>query len=265
MEENATEKSPSPSRNRNAFSELMFAKKPTPKQPKQVRTTAHTNPNDPRNALLRYVLNPESFPSSLVIGYTDHTVLIRDAYPKSVIHLLLLPRDPSKYNFHPHTAFSDPAFLRLIRSEAETAVQLAASELSRLLSPNSKLSQARLKAMESPDPPTGLPAGRDFLKELKIGIHAHPSMNHLHVHIISPDMSVPSMKHRKHYNSFNTEFFIPLADFPLSDDDPRKQVAYQNDQLRMDFKCWRCGEMFGNKFKQLKEHMAVEFEEWKKE
>ncbi|RMZ79874.1 hypothetical protein DV737_g3229, partial [Chaetothyriales sp. CBS 132003] len=119
--------------------------------------------------------------------------------------------------------------------------------------------------MNAPDPPAELPPGRDFASELRIGIHAHPSMNHLHIHIISPDMSRETMRHRKHYNSFNTDFFIPLADFPLRDDDPRKQVAYQNDNLKKDFECWRCGRMFGNKFKELKEHLMGELEEWKKE
>ena len=78
-------------------------------------------------------------------------------------------------------------------------------------------------------------------------------------------MSRETMKHRKHYNSFNTDFFIPLDDFPLADDDPRKQVAYQNDNLKKEFKCWRCGKVFGNKFKELKEHLVTELKEWKKE
>ena len=90
-------------------------------------------------------------------------------------------------------------------------------------------------------------------------------MNHLHVHILSPDMSADSMKHRKHYNSFNTDFFIPLDDLPLADDDVRRQVPYQNASLSRDYTCWRCGRMFGNRFKELKEHLAGEFVEWQKE
>ncbi len=119
--------------------------------------------------------------------------------------------------------------------------------------------------MNSASPPSELPAGRDFVKELRVGVHAHPSMNHLHVHIISPDMSSDSMKHRKHYNSFNTDFFIPLEDFPLAEDDIRREVPYQNANLSRDYKCWRCGSMFENKFKELKEHLTTEFIEWQKE
>ena len=253
---------------KNAFSELMSPKSKQPTkshEPKQVRTTQPTNPRDPRNGLLTYILRPESYPSSLIIRYTEHSVLIRDAYPKSLLHLLLLPRDPSKYNLHPHAAFADPAFLALVRSEVAECVRLAASELSRLLSSHSASCKARLEAMESASPPAELPDGRDFANELRVGIHAHPSMNHLHIHIISPDMSRDGMKHRKHYNSFNTDFFVPLADMPLAEDDLRRQVPYQNGNLGKDFKCWRCGRMFGNKFKELKEHLAVEFPEWQKE
>ena len=259
---------PSSTPKKNAFSEMMAAK---PKQSskgretRQVRTTQPTNPRDPRNGLLPYIVKPESFPSSLIIRYTEHSVLIRDAYPKSLLHLLLLPRDQSKYNLHPHTAFADPAFLALIRSESKESLQLATSELSRLLSPTSVSCKARIEAMESDTPPSELPPGRDFTKELRVGIHAHPSMNHLHLHIISLDMSRDSMKHRKHYNSFNTNFFIPLEDFPLADDDERRQVSYQNANLGKDFECWRCHRRFGNKFKELKAHLADEYAEWIKE
>jgi aprataxin len=115
------------------------------------------------------------------------------------------------------------------------------------------------------DPLSHLPPGRDFRSALRVGIHAHPSMNHLHIHIISPDMSRETMRHRKHYNSFNTPFFIPLADFPLAEDDQRREVGYQNANLARDFTCWRCGRGFGNRFKELKGHLEEEFERWKRE
>ena len=256
---------PRSSQNRTAFSELMSPKKAGSKEPKKVRTSRPSNPHDPRNGLGVYVKDPAKFASVQVIRYNDDTVLIKDAFPKSIIHLLLLPRDPTKYNLHPHEAFADPTFLALIKREAEECVKLAASELSRLLSPTSAASQARLAAMEADKPISELPTGRNFAKELRVGIHAHPSMNHLHVHIISPDMSQPTMKHRKHYNSFNTDFFIPLKDFPLAEDDERRKVRYQNERLQDDFECWRCRKRFGNKFKELKEHLLAEFEEWKRE
>ncbi|KIY04039.1 uncharacterized protein Z520_00731 [Fonsecaea multimorphosa CBS 102226] len=246
---------------RNAFSELMSPKHKQPK-PQESRPS---NPNDALNGLLPYILEPAKFPSDIVVLHNDKSVLVRDAFPKATVHLLLLPRDPAKRALNPRDALDDQDFLEMVRTEATTAVQLAASELSRLISPYSESCQARIAAMESENPPDELPPGRDFSKEFKVGIHAHPSMSQLHIHIISRDMHSDRLKHRKHYNSFNTDFFIPLEDFPLAKDDIRRQTGYQNTNLRKEFKCWRCGKMFGNKFTQLKAHLEEEFKIWRKE
>lgn len=251
---------------KDAFSELMS---PKPKQQKPVATnlsgiSKSNKYSDPRNALLTYILDPASFPAQ-IITHNENTVLIRDAFPKATLHLLLLPRDASKRDLHPHDALDDPVFLEMIRGEVAESLKLAVSELSRLIGPFSESNKTRIAAMESDDPPDTLPPGRDFAKELRVGVHAHPSMNHLHIHIISRDMHSDRLKHRKHYNSFNTDFFIPLEDYPLAKDDHRRSVSYQNGNLREDFKCWRCGKMFGNKFTQLKDHLEQEFEAWRKE
>lgn len=268
-----------PTKKRNAFVELM-SQRPS-KQPKSNISAIDTAMNsskasfyakhqgrsstDPRSGLLPYIVNPESFPTNVVIRTTSHTVLVRDLYPKATVHLLLLPRSEKHRDLHPHDAFMDQDFLDLIKSEIEPAISIAASELSRLLSPHSASSKARNDAIDSPEPPDVLPPGRDFTKDLRIGIHAHPSMSHLHIHIISQDMHSDSLKHRKHYNSFNTSFFIPLKDYPLAEDDQRRSTSYQNANLKADYKCWRCGKEFGNKFKELKMHLEAEYDEWCKE
>lgn len=43
----------------------------------------------------------------------------------------------------------------------------------------------------------------------KIGYHAIPSMQHLHLHVISKDFDSSALKTKKHWNSFNTEYFKP--------------------------------------------------------
>ncbi|CAG9943239.1 unnamed protein product [Clonostachys rosea f. rosea IK726] len=91
-----------------------------------------------------------------------------------------------------------------------------------------------------------------------------PSMSHLHVHVLSRDMHSPKVKHRKHYNSFNTPFLVDVADFPLGLDDPRRQTK-EAGYLHRDLRCWRCGRNFGNRFKQLKDHLEEEFDEWSQE
>ncbi|KAK3348941.1 hypothetical protein B0T25DRAFT_457520, partial [Lasiosphaeria hispida] len=68
-----------------------------------------------------------------------------------------------------------------------------------------------------------------------------------------------------HYNSFHTPFFIPLVDYPLAEDDVRRQSSFQNANLDAEFGCWRCGEAFGRKFSELKKHLEIEFQLWKAE
>lgn len=45
-------------------------------------------------------------------------------------------------------------------------------------------------------------------RNFKIGYHAEPSMIRLHLHVISDDMNSPCLKTKKHWNSFNTDFFL---------------------------------------------------------
>ncbi|KAK4935748.1 aprataxin-like protein [Elasticomyces elasticus] len=253
------------SNKRNAFSELMSPKAKQPKPESSKHIGKLSNPNDPRNGLLAYILEPAKYYPNIVIKYDDRFVLIRDAFPKATIHLLLLPRDASKRDLHPRDALNDQDFLNEVLKEAFAAIELAASELSRQIGRYSESCKAHIAAMESEELVDELPPSRDFAKEFRVGIHAHPSMNHLHIHIISRDMHSDRLKHQKHYNSFNTDFFIPLEDFPLAEDDIKRNTSYQNGNLKKEYKCWRCGKLFGNKFKQLKEHLDEEFGAWRRE
>jgi aprataxin len=240
------------------------------------RTIDHRNPlyegranpdtaRGSRDELLEYILNPDTSRGvSEVIYSSDSWVLIKDAFPKASLHWLLLPRDPAFYTLHPFRAFSNEAFLAAARSEIRNVLDIAASELRRLHGSYSAADKIRSEAILSDTPPTELPPGRDWLKELRVGVHAYPSMNHLHVHILSKDMHSPRVTNRKHYNSFNTPFFVLLDDFPLDKSDRRWDPSNEG-YLKMEFKCWRCGQRFGNRFQALKDHLDKEFEEWRAE
>ena len=260
-------------RKRNAFSELMAPKSKQPKQEHEPQASDNTATRPPADAfksgLLTYITDPDSFPPGTIIRETQHTILVRDLFPKALVHLLLLPRDPDWYGLTPFEAFNSPddkhiAFLALMCDEAASAAKLAASELSRLVGPYSESCKARIEALDLDNPPRTLPTGRDFLSDIKIGIHAQPSMSTLHVHIISVDNHSQCLKHKKHYNSFNTEFFIGLDDFPLMQEDNLMSDEEQTSLIKGDMKCWRCNRNFGNKFKQLKDHLQEEYEEWRK-
>lgn len=140
---------------------------------------------------------------------------------------------------------------------------MAASELRRLYGRFSAADAARNAAVDAEPPADSLPAGRDWEREIVAGVHAHPSMNHLHIHVISVDRVSECMRHKKHYNSFATPFLVPLEDFPLAKEDVRRHPGREG-YLDSDLKCWCCGKNFGRKFKELKAHLEEELEVWKR-
>ncbi|RPA87490.1 HIT-like protein [Ascobolus immersus RN42] len=198
-----------------------------------------------RNALSPFIINPAKYPPSIVITSNISVTLIRDKYPKSFLHLLVLPRDLKKSVQHPFEAFKDRQFLEMVTEQAEQARILVAKELKR------KFGGARWE---------------DWVSEVKVGVHANPSMNNLHIHVISRDMCGPAMKKAGHYNSFNTPFFVPLTTF--FEKDWHIMLASSKEygnMLNGPLKCWRCGQDFGRKLVQLKAHLEVEMEKWKED
>lgn len=248
---------------------------PKPKVPLNAKSKSpsnsinNTNGFPGRAGLGAYIANPTAFPASRVIFHTPTSVAIHDMFPKATVHTLLLPRSELHNQLHPFDAFDDPAFLAQVRAEAARLKELVAKELQRLLGRYSRAEAERNAVLEGeaePDlDPSGnpvLPAGRDWMREIMVGVHSVPSMSHLHVHVLSRDMLSEKMKHKKHYLSFTSEFFVPLEDFPLAPDDGRRHQRHWPERPML---CFRCGRNFGNKFKELKDHLEVEFEAWKKE
>lgn len=215
-----------------------------------------------RSALGAYITSPSDFPSAVVYATTDF-VLLRDAFPKASIHLLLLPRNPQKANTHPLVAFDDATFLASAREEVRKVNKLVVAELRRLYGKYSQAEAPRIQAMEQGVEASKLPLGRDWEKDIRCGIHAGPSMHHLHIHFISVDCHSTKLKHRQHYNSFNTPFFVDMDEFPLSPKDTRRSSSHGG-FLQDDLICWRCHKNFGKSMAQLILHLDEEFEEWKK-
>ena len=214
-----------------------------------------------RDGLGAYVSAPEIFPTSRVLYYTDSFVTIYDLYPKSSIHLLVLPRHHPLSTTHPIDAFNqDIELLESCKQEASKVKRMVASEMCRRFGRYSKKEQVRREAMDQVEEAKAkttaanldeLPPGRDWESEVLTGVHSSPSMNHLHVHVLSRDRQSECMKHRKHYQSFATPFLIGLNEFPLTSDDVRRGPS-RGGYLGNDMKCWRCGKNFGNKFAELK-------------
>lgn len=189
------------------------------------------------------------------------------------MHLLLLPRNKTLYKQHPlQLLSSDPEFLAEVKPRVARLKTLVASELRRKYgsysASDAPVQSALEEMMSQPDPPPPeeraklLPPGRNYEDDVIAGVHTHPSMNHMHIHILSREMHSKCMKHKKHYLSFQTSFFVKLEEFPLEEDSKRFKPG---DWPTWDMVCWRCGKNFKNKMKALKEHLEEEFEEWKKE
>ncbi|EFE42736.1 hypothetical protein TRV_02456 [Trichophyton verrucosum HKI 0517] len=201
-----------------------------PIEPKPSRLKPFKN----RDGLGAYIKDPESFSASTVVSHSPEFVVIHDLYPKSAVHLLILPRDPQKFFQHPFVAFEDTSFLESVRQEAARVRKQAASELRRKFGKVSALDRKRNEALDADDDgdentvPDELPEGRDWEKEI----------------------------------IFSTPFFVELDAFPLAEDDKRRHPDREG-YLKSDLKCWRCGRNFDNKFTQLKAHLEEEFEEWK--
>ncbi|CAK7268222.1 aprataxin-like protein [Sporothrix epigloea] len=205
-----------------------------------------------RDALGMYIENPAAYMSTKslgfatgggadaaastlagqVISYSDDFVSIHDKYPKASVHCLLLPRNPAVYKEHPVVLLSrrdakGAAFLESVRAEAEKLRAVVAAELRRRFGQFSAADATREAILRGDMEISGgqLPVGRDWSKDVIVGVHARPSMSHVHVHVFSRDMHSDKMRHRKHYNSFSTPFLVRLDEFPLALDDPRQPYA----------------------------------------
>ncbi|KAH7305657.1 HIT domain-containing protein [Rhexocercosporidium sp. MPI-PUGE-AT-0058] len=254
---------------RNAFSALMSKRKASSASPSPSTSKKPYNKNtlSPRDGLGAYINHPEKYDASRIIFHDDNFVAINDLYPKSSVHALLLPRSQEHTLQHPFDAFEDAEFLVSVQEQAAKLRDIVGKELQRRYGKFSKQDIPRERVLNGEveiERAEDMPVGRDWNKEVKVGIHAHPSMNHLHIHVLSVDRYSECLKHRKHYNSFATPFFVELADFPLAKDDVRRHPGKEG-YLSSDLLCWRCRANFGNKFARLKEHLREEFEEWKKE
>jgi aprataxin len=188
---------------------------------------------------------------------------VLNQYPMSSVHALLLPT--STQNVHPTLrAFQDPKFLATVREEALRLKAMIESELDRKYGKYSAQEvdrQVVLNGEVEIQKEEDMPKGRDWGRDVLVGVHARPWMNCIYVNVLSKDLFSKGIENKTHYNSFATPFLIDLADLPLSEHEIRERERF----LATDLVCWRCGRNFGDELPLLKEHLAEEFEKWKAE
>ncbi|XP_046438058.1 aprataxin-like isoform X1 [Daphnia pulex] len=167
----------------NAFQELMkSSRKTTEKSPPSKRTKVDvakevsSNKSTSGKHFWKSGLTHAMNDSENIVESTDSLVIIKDKYQKANFHYLIMPKD---------VQLNSPQKLTNLNLHLLKDMQQKAQVLINDLHPKAKF---------------------------KIGFHAKPSMDHLHLHVISTDFVSSCMKTKKHWNSFNTEHFLNLSD-----------------------------------------------------
>ncbi|KAL3232683.1 Aprataxin-like protein [Nakaseomyces bracarensis] len=198
------------------------------------------------SALQQYIDHPDKYGKDTVIFSDSNAVIIHDGFPKSKYHLLVLPRSHQITKKHPTIALTPQ-----VKDQLSDYVQKAIDYIYHRFSEQYRTS-SRVDALYTDK--------ASFTKEfIQVGIHSVPSMNNLHVHVLTRDFNSVRLKHKKHYNSFNTKFFVSWDDLPLQSIPVPKTIEtkyIKNEPLV----CSYCKKDFGSQFKRLKDHLEEEFE-----
>ena len=158
-----------------------------------------------------------------IIKEDSTSVIIKDCYPKASHHYLIIPKTEIK---------NLDALNKTHINTIESMVQLG-------------------KQLE------GDLAGQGKPITMKMGFHAIPSMTPLHMHLISSDFVSERLKTKKHWNSFTTDFFVPVSSIlrQLSiEGKVRIDKEKNNMLLKKDLFCHVCNMKLGNMPK-LKQHI----------
>lgn len=162
----------------------------------------------------------------------DKFLCIKDKFPKSTIHLLLIPIAPKLLKVEQLIQLPNSVtFLRQFKETADEIIKL-----------------------------------NDFKLNFIIGFHAVQSMQPLHMHIISDDFKSDCLKNKKHWNSFTSPYFVKLndliehleseSDYFKCDKFNLKNRAKLDEYLKLDLKCHKCGKSCNN-IPNLKAHLKT--------
>lgn len=152
----------------------------------------------------------------LLVYEDDTVVIIKDKYPKAKHHFLVLPKEKM-------ATLHDLTDIHLL----EHMISLAKSKILNV-HPGSKF---------------------------KLGFHAVPSLAQVHMHVISQDFDSPCLKTKKHWNSFNTSYFIGSDQvLDMLKDQGQIQTEDCKDLLKKDLHCNQCSHKPKN-IPDLKQHL----------
>ncbi|KAL4067868.1 HIT-like protein [Scleroderma citrinum] len=197
-------------------------------------------------------MNPERLPASILFNHTETCLTVFDAFPKAIFHFLVLPR------IKPPLGVDDLTDLRTLLKCNKKKAGAVLKELSDEADNVKKMIQEEMLSRYG------------FQWEIWTGFHPVPSMQHLHLHIISSDLCSGKLKNKKHYNSFHPKlgFFLHLSDvLSWFEADPsffemRAQLKPRDYQplLKEELACFKCGRAMKN-MPTLKTHLQVEWDD----
>lgn len=81
-----------------------------------------------------------------------------------------------------------------------------------------------------------------------------PSMQQLHLHVISQDFDSIHLKNKKHWNSFTTPFFLDSVDVIKELEETGNITLKDEKSLGMELRCHRCRSVHPN-IPRLKSHI----------
>jgi aprataxin len=137
-------------------------------------------------ALLESMKDP-----SVIVLSSDIAVVIKDKFPKAQFHFLVLPFAEIPSIFHVSSPHLGHLLIQLLKHQS----QLSKANITLI----DELELLGKNAIEVSGQPSS---------NFKMGFHASPSMQRLHLHVISQDFNSPALKTKIHWNSFTTDFFI---------------------------------------------------------
>ncbi|GFY83796.1 APRATAXIN-like protein [Actinidia rufa] len=173
-------------------------------------------------ALYHVAMHPEMHKND-VMEISDDIVVLSDLYPKAKRHLLVVAR----FEGLDRLADASKDHLELLR--AMHAVGLKWAEKCLI---------------------------EDKTLVFRLGYHSAPSMRQLHLHVISQDFDSKHLKNKKHWNSFNTPFFLDSVDVIEEIDKCGRAMLKDDDRLlSMELRCHRCRSAHPN-LPRLKSHIG---------
>jgi aprataxin len=204
--------------------------------------------------LRRYAQNakPETLPPSVLFEHTDKCLTVFDVFPKSIFHFLVLPR------VRPPSNVGELANLRTLLKGDKARAKKVLMDLSDEAGNVKKMIRQEMLNRYG------------FEWEIWTGFHAVPSMEHLHLHVLSSDLCSEKMKHKKHYNSFHPKlgFFLHLHEVLSWFDAAPSYFERMSRLKKSDYEhlvkeslcCWRCERDMKN-MPVLKAHLQEEWDD----